>query len=313
MNITENSIVYFKSSTKMDDLPDNSIALVVTSPPYFNYIEYGKIGIGTETNYQNYLDNLELVFRECFRVLIPDGKTCINITNMKSRKDVEGRSFVYPMVADVTKMMQKIGFTFWDELIWVKGDANNGALKGKPLFGSYPYPPNPKMLDSIFENIIIFKKEGRLDQRVTPEIKESSKVSKQEWAKFTKGVWVFPPDKSLHPASFPLELPYRLIRLYTFVGEIVLDPFAGTCTTLAAAEKLHRKSIGYEIFEDYEPLIKKRFEDSIFQQLSLMPEIPDDSEDDWEIEQDTEKEFPRPIQQSLDFNKVKSNHGQEKV
>jgi len=303
MKITENATVYFKSSTEMKEVENDSVALVVTSPPYFNFIEYGKIGIGTETEYQTYLDNLESVFRECFRVLIPDGKVCINITNMKSRKDVEGKSFVYPIVADVTKIMQKIGFTFWDEVVWVKGDANNGALKGKPLFGSYPYPPNPKMLDSIFENIIIFKKEGKLEQRVTQETKENSKVTKQEWAKFTKGVWTFPHDKSLHPASFPLELPYRLIRLYSFVGETVLDPFAGTCTTLAAAEKLKRKSIGYEIFKDYEKLIKKRFQDAKNEQLSLMPELPDDSDDE-ELESDepSKEETPKPIQQGLNWD-----------
>jgi modification methylase len=303
MKITKNATIYFNSSTEMNEILDNSIALVVTSPPYFNFIEYGKIGIGTEKDYQNYLDNLELVFRECFRVLIPDGKTCINITNMKARKDVEGKSFVYSIVADVTKIMQKIGFTFWDEVIWVKGDANNGALKGKPLFGSYPYPPNPKMLDSIFENIIIFKKEGKLDQRVSKEKKEVSKVTKQEWAKFTKGVWMIPPDRSLHPASFPFELPYRLIKIYTFVGETVLDPFAGTGTTLAAAEKLQRKSIGYEIFKGYEILIMKRFEDAKNEQLSLIPELPDDSDDEeWEAEEDMKEESNKPTQQGLNWD-----------
>jgi len=303
MRITDNATVYFKSSTEMREIENDSVALIVTSPPYFNFVEYGKIGIGTEAEYQTYLDNLELVFKECFRVLIPDGKACINITNMKSRKDIEGKSFVYPIVADVTKFMQKIGFTFWDEVVWVKGDANNGALKGKPLFGSYPYPPNPKMLDSIFENIIIFKKEGRLEQRVSIESKEDSKVTKQEWAKFTKGIWTFPPDKSLHPASFPLELPYRLIRLYSFVGETVLDPFAGTGTTLAAAEKLRRKSIGYEIFEDYEKLIRKRFQDSTNVQLTLMPELPNDSDDEeWESEESIKKEPPKLIQRGLNWD-----------
>jgi modification methylase len=306
MKITDNAQIYFKSSTKMDDVEENSVALVVTSPPYFNFVEYGNIGIGTETEYQNYLDNLELVFQECFRVLIPDGKVCINITNMKARKDVEGKSFVYPIVADVTKFMQKLGFVFWDEVVWVKGDANNGALKGKPLFGSYPYPPNPKMLDSIFENIIIFKKDGRLEQRVNPEVKEESKVSKQEWAKFTKGVWVFPHDKSLHPASFPLELPYRLIRLYTFVGETVLDPFAGTGTTLAAAEKLRRKSIGYEIFIEYEKLIKKRFEDARNEQLSLMPEPEDDSGDKG-TEESGQESSAKPLQQTLGLDDSSSS------
>lgn len=295
MNFTENVTVYFESSIKLTNIADESIALVVTSPPYFNFVEYGNIGIGIEKDYQEYLDNLERVFSECFRALIPDGKICINITNMKARKDVEGRAFVYPLVADVTKIMQKIGAIFWDEVVWIKGDANAGALKGKPLFGSYPYPPNPKMLDSIFENIIIFKKDGRLDQRVSPEVKEASKVTKQEWATFTKGVWIIPADRSLHPASFPFELPYRLIKLYTFIGETVLDPFAGTGTTLAAAEKLKRKSIGYEIFADYEALIRKRLYGIHEEQPSFLPELSNDLDDgEWE----PDEEMPKALRQA---------------
>ncbi len=187
----QDSLIYFEDSQNMGKIKNDSVALVVTSPPYFNYIEYGNIGIGTEKQYSEYLDNLKNVFRECFRALIPDGKVCINITNMKSRKDIEGKSFLYPIVADVTNLMLSLGYTFFDEIIWVKGNANNGALKGKPLFGSYPYPPNPKILDSIFENILIFKKDGKLLNRVNPQDKELSKVSKEEWMKYTKGIWIF--------------------------------------------------------------------------------------------------------------------------
>jgi DNA modification methylase len=268
-----NSIVYFKDSVNMKEIKSATVALVVTSPPYYNYIEYGNLGIGTENKYEDYLENLRKVFAECYRVLIPDGKFCINITNMKSRKAVEGVSFLYSIIADVTKMMQTLGFLFFDEIVWIKGNANNGALNGKPLFGSYPYPPTPKILDSIFENILIFKKEGKQIERVSVENRELSRLTKQEWILYTKGIWQFEHDRSDHPASFPEELPKRLIRMYSFVGEMVLDPFAGTGTTLAVADKYLRKSIGYEIFKDYEKEIHKRFQKNGIQELKFPEEI----------------------------------------
>lgn len=264
-----NIIIYFKDSSKMPEVDNDTVVLVVTSPPYFNYVAYGDIGIGTEENYQGYLINLKKVFEECFRILIPDGKFCINISNMKARKDIEGKSFVYPIVADVTRMFLDIGYIFFDEIVWVKGSANAGALKGKPLFGSYPYPPNPKILDSIFENILIFKKDGRLENRVDELSKKESIVSKEDWRKYTKGIWQFEPDRgSDHPASFPIELPTRLIKLYSFKGEMVLDPFVGTGTTVIAADMLGRKGIGYEIYDGYEGFIQKKM-DKYINQLSI--------------------------------------------
>ncbi len=255
-----NAVVYFNDSKDMGEIKNDTVALVVTSPPYFNFVEYGNIGIGTEDDYTHYLEHMRAVFTECFRVLIPDGKLCINITNMKARTKVEGRTFLYSILADVTHFMQKIGFIFWDEIIWIKADANNGALGGKPLFGSYPYPPNPKILDSIFENILIFKKDGQLKERASKEIKEDSRLSKEEWMVYTKGIWTINPDrKSGHPAAFPLEIPLRLIKMYSFVGETILDPFAGSGTTIAVAELLNRKGIGYEIFEDYLKFVRRRF------------------------------------------------------
>lgn len=250
--------IFFKSSERMDELEDESVSLIVTSPPYFNYKYYG-IGIGNEKTYEEYLQNLEKVFIACHRVLFKGGIIAINVSNMKSRKSIEGKSFLYPIVADIIKLMQSIGFIFFDEIVWVKGYANNGALKGKPLFGSYPYPPTPKILDSIFENILIFKKKGRRP-KIDKRKKEMSKLTKEEWREYTKGVWFIEPDrKSKHPATFPLEIPYRLIKLYSFVGETILDPFAGTGTTLIAAYLLKRIGIGYEINKQFENELKEKF------------------------------------------------------
>lgn len=256
----DNVEIHFKSSEKMSELKNNTVALVVTSPPYFNYIEYGGTGIGIEKVYKEYLTNIKKVFKESKRVLIEGGACIINITNMKSRLKVEKKSFLYPIVPDIVKIMNDLGFIFFDEIVWVKGNANNGALKGKPLFGSYPYPPTPKILDSIFENILIFKTEGKQKDRYNKEVKEISKLTKEEWRDYTKGIWFIEPDrKAKHPATFPIEIPKRLIKLYSFKNELILDPFAGTGTTLLAAKLLGRKGIGYEISKTYLPEIEEKF------------------------------------------------------
>lgn len=266
--IGERSKIYFHSSERMDELDDNSVALIVTSPPYFNYIEYGEEGIGTEETYKQYLKNIKTVFAQAVNKLIKGGTAVINITNMKSRKAVEGESFLYPIVPDYIQMMRDLEMIFFDEIVWIKADANNGALKGKPLFGSYPYPPTPKILDSIFENILIFKKEGKLKDRFTAEQKESSKLTKEEWMVNTKGIWYLNPDRiSGHPASFPIELPKRLIKMYSFKGETVLDPFAGTGTTPIAADVLQRVGVGYEIYDGYERFIDEKC--SLYMQQEL--------------------------------------------
>jgi len=266
--IGERSEIYFHSSQNMSEVESESVALMVTSPPYYNYIEYGEEGIGTETSYQDYLDNIKLVLKESCDKLIPGGTAVINITNMKSRKAVEGESFLYPILADYINLMRELEMVFFDEIVWIKADANNGALKGKPLFGSYPYPPTPKILDSIFENILIFKKQGKLKERVSKENKEKSKLTKDEWMVFTKGLWYLKPDRiSGHPASFPIDLPKRIIQLYSFEGESVLDPFAGTGTSVIAADILGRKGIGYEIYEGYEHFIDEKC--SIYMQQEL--------------------------------------------
>jgi DNA modification methylase len=253
--------IYWKSSECMEELEKESVDLIITSPPYFNYKHYG-IGIGTESNYTEYKNNLKKVFCECYRVLKPGCMFCINITNMKSRVSQEGESFLYPIVSDVTWILQDIGFKLFDEIVWVKGSANNGALKGKPLFGSYPYPPTPKILDSIFENILIFRKPGKR-HRPGQEIKEQSKLTKEEWITYTRGVWFIEPDrKALHPATFPIEIPRRLIKMYSFVNELVLDPFAGTGTTLIAACMLNRNAVGYEINKTFEEEFKIKLSNS---------------------------------------------------
>lgn len=236
-------------------LADESVALTFTSPPYYNYIRYHGKGVGTEESYHDYLVSIGTVIELLQRKTMPGGRLVINVTNMHSRQDVEqGESFVYPIVGDVICIAKMARFIFFDEIIWIKGDANAGALGGSFLFGSYPYPPTPKILNTIFEHILVFKKAGK--REVDKAIKEQSKIERLEWRKWTKGIWEIPHDRdSGHPASFPFAVAERIVRLYSFVEDVVLDPFAGSGTTVVAAEKNQRKGIGFEIAEQYKQAV----------------------------------------------------------
>lgn len=250
-------------------LDNKSIALTFTSPPYWNFVDYASSqGVGYEESYEDYLKSLFKLFKEIEKKTIPGGRMVINASNMKSRKSIEGVSFVYPIVADIISKAQKAGFTFFDEIIWVKGGANAGALKGRVLFGSYPYPPTPKILDSTFENILIFTKPGKRE-KVSREVKDRSQLTKDEWRAFTKGIWEIPPDRDPHhPATFPMEIAERIVRMYSFADDLVLDPFAGSGTTLIAAEKHNRFGIGFEISREYNQAVKHK-EDKWLRQLRL--------------------------------------------
>ena len=238
-------------------LPDESIALTFTSPPYWNFVDYaGGEGVGYEDSYEGYLNSLERLFRVIETKTMPGGRMVVNASNMKSRKAVEGKSFVYPIVPDIIMRAQIAGFTFFDEIIWVKGAANAGALNGRPLFGSYPYPPTPKILDSIFENIVVFIKPGKRS-RVSAQIKERSRLTQKEWMEYTKGVWELRPDRDPdHPATFPMEIAERIIRLYSFPEDLVLDPFSGSGTTIVAADKHGRRGVGFEISPTYKDTVR---------------------------------------------------------
>ena len=158
-------------------LDEHSVDLTVTSPPYWNFVDYGNdSGVECEENYEMYLNSLETVFNAVWRTTKPGGRMAINITNMQSRNE-DGEPFVYPLVWNVTERACRAGFTFFDEIIWIKGGANLGNLGGRMLFGSYPYPPTPKILNTIFENIIIFTKNGTRS-KVSSVTKENSRIEK---------------------------------------------------------------------------------------------------------------------------------------
>jgi DNA modification methylase len=197
---------------------------------------------------------IQATIKQCERVLAPGGKLAINVNNyITSRKAGWKQRQVIPM----TKWVQEAcSLIYQDEIFWMKGLAQAG--RAKPLFGSYPYPPNFLMSQRI-EYILVWAKEG--NRAVDKRTKEASKLTKEEWREWTQNVWTINgiTDKS-HPAPFPSELPMRLIRLYSFVGDTVVDPFMGTGKTMIAASQHGRGSIGIEIDPGYFEIAKQRIE-----------------------------------------------------
>lgn len=246
-------------SRKMIEVEKDSVDLVVTSPPYWyikNYEIEGQIGYGQSLH--EYLKSLYVVWKECFRVLKPGARLCINIGDQFLRSIVYGRYKIAPLHSEFIVQCEKIGFDYMGSIIWQKKTTMN-TTGGANVMGSYPYPPSG-LVEIDYEFILIFKKPGK---KVAPskEIKEESKLTKDEWKEYFSGHWNFPGERQIdHEAMFPEELPKRLIRMFTFVGDVVLDPFLGSGTTIKAALNLERNSIGYEINEKFLPIIKKRID-----------------------------------------------------
>jgi len=244
-------------SRAMIEVADGSIDLVVTSPPYWHIKDYGAPGqIGYGQSLHQYLKDLYYVWSECFRILRPGSRLCLNIGDQFARAAVYGRYKVIPLHAEFIAQCEKIGFDFMGSIIWQKKTTMN-TTGGAVVMGSYPYPPNG-LIEIDYEFILIFKKPGE-SRKVLKEIKEPSKLTKEEWKEYFYGHWHFGGAKQLgHEAMFPEELPRRLIRMFTFQGDTVLDPFLGSGTTVKVALELGRNAIGYEINERFLNLIEEK-------------------------------------------------------
>jgi len=219
---------------------------VVTSPPYWHLKDYGVPGqIGYGQSLHAYLRDLYRTWRECFRVLREGARLCINIGDQFARAAVYGRYQVIPLHAEFINQCERLGFDYLGAVIWQKQTTMNPS-GGATVMGSYPYPPNGIVaLD--YEFIQIFKKPGA-PRKVAPEIKAASRLTKEEWKEYFAGHWYFGGVRQVgHEARFPEELPRRLIRMFTFIGDTVLDPFLGSGTTVKAALDLGRNAVGYEI------------------------------------------------------------------
>lgn len=257
MSRQTNHRVFIGDARNMAELPNESVHFIVTSPPYWQLKDYGSsLQLGFNETYESYINNLNLVWSECFRVLHPGCRMCINIGDQFARSVYYGRYKIVPIRTEIIKFAETIGFDYMGAIIWQKKTTMN-TTGGATVMGSYPYPRNG-MIEIDYEFILIFKKLGEAP-KISSEIKEASKLTKEEWKEFFSGHWYFRGERqSGHLAMFPEELPRRLIKMFSFTGEVVLDPFLGSGTTMLAAKRLGRNSIGYEINEEFIPIIKKR-------------------------------------------------------
>lgn len=243
----------------MTALENNSVHLAITSPPYWQLKDYGTDDqIGFHDTYENYINNLNLVWKECYRVLHNGCRLCVNIGDQFARAVYYGRYKVIPIREEIIKFCENIGFDYMGAIIWQKVTTSNTTGGGVQM-GSYPFPRNG-ILKLDYEFILVFKKLG-VAPKPTKEQKELSKMTAEEWNTFFAGHWNFPGVRqNQHIAMFPEELPRRLIKMFSFVGETVLDPFAGSGTTALAAKKLERNSVGFEINAEFIPVIKDKLE-----------------------------------------------------
>ncbi len=249
--------VILGDARQMTELHDNSVHLIVTSPPYWQLKDYGSPDqIGFHDSYESYINNLNVVWSECLRVLHNGCRLCVNIGDQFARAVYYGRYKVIPIREEIIKFCETIGFDYMGAVIWQKVTTSN-TTGGATIMGSFPYPRNG-IVKLDYEFILLFKKQGTAP-KVSTEAKQRSKMTTEEWNTFFAGHWNFSGERQDgHIAMFPEELPRRLIKMFSFVGETVLDPFLGSGTTMLAAKNLERNAVGYEINDEFAEIIQRK-------------------------------------------------------
>jgi site-specific DNA-methyltransferase (adenine-specific) len=248
------------SCTNMKEIPDNSLHLMVTSPPYNVSKEYDE-----DLSLKEYLDLLKSAFSETYRVLVNGGRACINVANL-------GRKPYIPLSDYISNMMIEIGFNMRGEIIW------NKAASASPstAWGSWQSATNPTLRD-VHEYILVFSKGTYRRERAKSELEEKcNTITKEQFMEWTKSIWTMNAESARrigHPAPFPEELPNRLMQLYSFAGDIILDPFMGSGTTAVAAIKAKRNYIGYDINEEYIKLANNRIKLTYQESITLFEPI----------------------------------------
>jgi DNA modification methylase len=289
-------------SRNMTEVADESVHFIITSPPYWQLKDYGNGGqIGFNDSYENYINNLNLVWNECSRVLHKGCRLCINIGDQFARSVYYGRYKVIPIRTEIIKFCETTGFDYMGAIIWQKVTTCN-TTGGATIMGSFPYPRNG-ILKIDYEFILNFKKHG-VPPKVSKEAKEKSKMTIEEWNEYFAGHWNIPGEKQdKHLAMFPEEIPRRLIKMFSFTGDTVLDPFLGSGTTSLAAKKLERNSIGYEINPEFLPLIKNKLgirQKLIFEEVEF--EIIKQDKTDIDYQQQVKK-LPYQFKDPVKFDK----------
>ena len=237
-------------SRRMLLIPNESVGLIVTSPPYWQLKDYGSDSqIGFNQSYEVYINHLNLVWSECHRILQPGCRLCINIGDQFARTAYYGRYKIVPIHSEIIRFCETIGFDYMGIIIWQKQTTMH-TTGGQRVMGSYPYPRGG-IVKVDYENILLFKKQGKAPA-VEKSVREASKLTDEEWNTYFSSHWYFPGSRqSEHIAVFPVELPKRLIKMFSFVGDTVCDPFMGSGTTALAAMNLDRNSLGYEINRNF--------------------------------------------------------------
>jgi site-specific DNA-methyltransferase (adenine-specific) len=252
------------SCTNMKEMPDNSLHLMITSPPYNVSKEYDE-----DLSLKEYLDLLKNAFSETYRVLVNGGRACINVANL-------GRKPYIPLSDYISSMMIEIGFNMRGEIIW------NKAASASPstAWGSWQSAANPTLRD-VHEYILIFSKGTYRRERTKNELeKKCNTITKEQFMEWTKSIWTMNAESARrigHPAPFPEELPNRLIQLYSFTGDIILDPFMGSGTTAVAAIKAKRNYVGYDINEEYIKLANNRIKLTCQESMTLFEPIENEN------------------------------------
>jgi site-specific DNA-methyltransferase (adenine-specific) len=252
-------------------LQDESIHLVVTSPPYWNLKQYNdnQDQLGHISGYEQFLTELTKVWRECFRVIVPGGRLVCVVGDVCLSRKKNGRHVVVPLHADICVICRKIGFDNLNPIIWHKiSNANYEVQNGSKFLGK-PYEPNAIIKNDI-EFILMQRKPGGY-RKPTNAQRDKSRIEKKEYAEWFQQSWnITGASTKNHPAPFPIELAYRLVRMFSFFGDTVLDPFCGTGTTMIAAMKCDRNSIGVEIDSEYCRMAAERIKK---ENQSLFPNV----------------------------------------
>ncbi len=262
-SMTEHRLI-LGDARRMDFIRDESVHLVVTSPPYWNLKRYNDNAgqLGNIEDYEKFLSELKKIWEKCYRVLIPGGRLVCVVGDVCLSRRKHGKHSVIPLHADICVQCRRIGFDNLNPIIWSKiSNAGYEVERGSNFLGK-PYEPNAIIKNDI-EFILMQRKPGGY-RKPTPEQREKSRLKKEEYASWFRQFWnMSGASTKEHPAPFPVELAYRLIRMFSFVEDTVLDPFCGTGTTIIAANKALRNSIGIEIEPKYLEIARKRINEEI--------------------------------------------------
>ena len=250
--MTEHTL-YHADARDLSFIKDKSVHLVLTSPPYFNLKEYrkGNNQLGIIDDYQQFVDELEKVWKECYRILVPGGRIVCVVGDVCLSRRKYGRHVVMPLHSDIAVSCRKIGFDNLNPILWHKiSNASYEANTNSSILGK-PYEPNA-IIKNDMEYILMERKPGGY-RKPTEKQREESRIDKEDFQNWFSQIWEMPgaSTRNGHPAPFPLELATRLVKMFSFVGDVVLDPFSGSGTTMLAAINTNRNSIGVETEEYY--------------------------------------------------------------